>query len=322
MAVDVKTYVEQSFLSPLLALPDVTDISYNGKEIYYVTNRYGRAKSELKPSEEEVEQFLRQIANQTERQLSFLQPILDVSFGPYRLNAVNRSIARWSNEKTYTFSLRVERARCAIEENPSFFAGNSKDILQELLWRQESLVIGGLTGSGKTELQKWCLLHLRAATKVIVVDNVEELDLVSNPNIDLTMWIANEQNAKCASFSSLIKNALRNNPDYIIVAEARGAEMLEALTCAMSGHPILTTIHAKDVAAMPGRIARLAMMGNPLLKRSELLEDVAHHFSYYAYVAKERGKDGSVLRYLKSIARLEEGSGKLISLFERSAYVQ
>ena len=99
MALDLKTYVEQSFLAPLLTLPDVTDISYNGKEIYYVTNRYGRAKSEIAPSEEEIEQFLRQIANQSERQLSYLQPILDVSFGPYRLNAVNRSLARWNNEK-------------------------------------------------------------------------------------------------------------------------------------------------------------------------------------------------------------------------------
>ena len=59
MALDLKTYVEQSFLAPLLTLPDVTDISYNGKEIYYVTNRYGRAKSEIAPSEEEIEQFLR-----------------------------------------------------------------------------------------------------------------------------------------------------------------------------------------------------------------------------------------------------------------------
>jgi len=320
MALDLKTYVEQSFLAPLLALPDVTDISYNGKEIYYVTNRYGRAKSEIAPSEEEIEQFLRQIANQSERQLSYLQPILDVSFGPYRLNAVNRSLARWNNEKAYTFSLRIEKAHCTIDDNPLFFAGDSKEILEKLLWEQESIVIGGLTGSGKTELEKWCLLHLREATKVIVVDNVEELDLVANPKIDLTMWIANDQNVKCASFSLLIKNALRNNPDYIIVAEARGAEMLDALTCAMSGHPILTTIHAKDVSAMPERIARLAMMGNPMLKRSELLEDVGHHFPYYVYVAKERGEDGSVLRYLKSIAKLDEESGKLIPLYERSNY--
>jgi hypothetical protein len=74
------------------------------------------------------------------------------------------------------------------------------------------------------------------ASRVIVIDNVEELDLVKNPKIDLSMWLVNES-VKDASFSALIKNALRNNPDYIMVAEARGGEMLAALVSAMSGHP-------------------------------------------------------------------------------------
>jgi hypothetical protein len=39
----------------------------------------------------------------------------------------------------------------------------------------------------------------------------------------------------------------------------------------MSGHPIITTIHAQDIEAMPERIARLAMMGNERLYKEELL---------------------------------------------------
>lgn len=40
-------YIDNSFLSPLLRNPNVTDISYNGKDIYYQDNVLGRKKSEI-----------------------------------------------------------------------------------------------------------------------------------------------------------------------------------------------------------------------------------------------------------------------------------
>ena len=40
-------YFEHSFLKDLLANPSVTDISYNGQDIYYVDNEYGRLKSDI-----------------------------------------------------------------------------------------------------------------------------------------------------------------------------------------------------------------------------------------------------------------------------------
>ena len=41
------TYFQGSFLSELLTIPGVTDISYNGQDIYYVTRNEGRRKSEI-----------------------------------------------------------------------------------------------------------------------------------------------------------------------------------------------------------------------------------------------------------------------------------
>lgn len=313
-------FIEDSFLSPLLQLDGLTDVSFNGNELYYVTNSKGRQKSDLNVDNATVGSFLRQIANTTERQFSFLNPILDVSFGKYRLNAVNSSLARAANEKVFTFSLRIENKGCQIDESSSFMDKNSRRIIQDLLDKNESIIIGGLTSSGKTEFEKYCLYHMKQSSRVIVIDNIEELDMLEIPNIDLTTWLVNEQSLKNASFSSLIKNALRNNPDYIVISEARGEEMLDALTSAMSGHPILTTIHAKDVEAMPDRIARLAMLGNPNLKKDELLDDIAHHLNYYVYISKEIAINGEILRYLKSISYLDENQMKMISIYERSAY--
>jgi pilus assembly protein CpaF len=313
---NVTNYLEASFLSPLLAKNEVTDISFNGEELYYVSNSKGRNKASRSPSRKQVGDFLRQIANLSERQFSMTSPILDVSFGRYRLNAVFSSLARKANEKTYSFSLRLASAKCRIETDPDFFEEESKALLLSLLKEGESLLIGGLTGSGKTELQKWCLLHLPPSERVIVIDNVEELDLLENPSLDLTTWLVNEQ-VPGAGFGELIRNALRNNPDYIVIAEARGKEMLDALVSALSGHPILTSLHAESLEDMPERAVRLAMLSSERLFHQEIEEDVRQHLRYYVYVAKRKEKDGSLRRYLESIGRVNGKTGTMEILYRR-----
>lgn len=316
MKVDPSEYLESSFLAPLLTDQEVTDISYNGEDFFFVSNLKGRQKFELELKEDEVSSFLRQLANLTEKQFSVQSPILDVSFGRYRINAVNSSLARKKNKKTYTFSIRIESGECRIKNDSAYFDERSMALLRNLISNQESIVIGGKTSSGKTELEKWLLQEMNPNTRVIVIDNVEELDMVENPKIDLTTWMVNGQ-AKDASFAGLIKNALRNNPDYIVVAEARGEEMLDALLSAMSGHPIITTIHAQDIQAMPDRIARLAMLGNQRLEKAELLDDIAHHLRHYVYVEKEIDDKGMVNRYIKEIGQLDEATGKMNTIYER-----
>ena len=55
----------------------------------------------------EVIDFIRQIANLSERQFSYLNPNLDVSVSKYRINAVHPSIGRINNEKVCTFAIRI-----------------------------------------------------------------------------------------------------------------------------------------------------------------------------------------------------------------------
>lgn len=313
---DAVAFLESSFLAPLLEREGVTDISYNGNDLYFATNSRGREKSALSLTSLEAGAFLRQIANLCERQFSFSSPIMDVSFGRYRLNAVNLSLARYQNEKTYTFSLRLASGRSRLEDNKTFFGGESEGILRGLLEKGESIVIGGRTSSGKTELEKYLISRMGKNRRVIVIDNIEELDMMKNEEIDLTTWLVNEK-LEDADFSSLIKNALRNNPDYIVVAEARGAEMLDAIVSAMSGHALLTTIHAQDLEAMPERMARLAMLGNERLYKEELMDDIAHHIRYYVYLEKKENTDGSISRYVDAIGYLDEKSAKMEKIYRR-----
>jgi pilus assembly protein CpaF len=307
-------FLENSFLKPVLCLKGLNDISYNGEDFYSESVYYGRKKEDVAASNEEVGAFLRQIANLSERQFSYLNPILDVSFGRYRLCACFLSLTRVYDRKAYSFSLRIERKGSILEKDESFFPGESKSLLLTLLKEKRSIVIGGETGSGKTELQKYLLLQLEEATRVLVIDNVEELELIRGRNdIDLTTWVI-DPNGKGGSASSLIKAALRFNPDYLVLAEARGEEMWEALCCAMSGHPLILTVHSSSLESMPSRLARLSQMRGNTMVYSDLLNDVEENFSVFVLVRK-RSEGGGVKRSIEKIGIMKEG--KMQTLFQR-----
>lgn len=311
----VTAFVEGSFLCPLIKRPGVTDISFNGESVFYEDCRQGRRRSGINITNEDAGAFLRQIANMCEKQFSYMNPILDVSFSHYRLNATFQSIARVLEMKVFTFSLRIGHDGSAVMEDESFFPGSTQKILLDAMKRGESVVIAGETGAGKTELQKYLLMNLNPSTRVIVIDNVGELERCRGDGvIDLTSWMVDERFPE-ASFPSLIRNALRNNPDYLVVAEARGGEMFSTLNAVMSGHPIITTLHSRDIESIPYRMARMAQSGDRNLVYEDLLGDIYHHFKWMVYLRKSM-RNGRVFRRIAQLGRLNEKTKSIDMLYD------
>ena len=293
-------YLETSFLSSLLLDEDVTDISFNGTDFYYVSNVLGRRKSSIVVDHQMVKDFVRQIANFTEQQFSYTNPNLDVYVGRYRINATHQSIGKINDEDVITFSIRIASISPRLNDDSDFFNKNIVDLLKLLLANHQSIVIGGVTGTGKTEFQKYLLRNMPKNERVIIIDNVMELDSArSNSDIDLTCWKVDERNPN-SNCASLIRNALRNNPDWLILAEARDKEMLDVLNSAMTGSPIITTIHSFDAKSLPYRMARLVLRNEQKMDMTDVLQDIYYHFHYYIYLNKEF--DGNeVKRYISEI---------------------
>jgi len=306
-------YIENSFLSPFLNDPEITDISYNGVSFFYVHNEKGRLKANINVTSEEVLNFIRQIANFSEKQFSYTTPTLDVSIDKFRINAIHSSIVRVENDKSCSFSLRIGSKETRIVPNSEFIDLKSEKFLVDCLQKEESIVIAGPTGSGKTELQKYLLSKLKKFSRVIVIDNIQELEnLRQYEDLDLTSWQISPNNPN-ASMEELIKNALRSNPDWLVVAEARSKEMNEVLTSVMTGHPIITTIHAKSLQAIPKRICRMIMSADTTQKYEDILDDVYEHIKYYVYLNRKFSDDGKVHRYIESIGELQkDGTMKVI----------
>lgn len=310
------SYLENSFLSGLLNDAQVTDISFNGRSLHYVHNLKGRQLSAINPSESEVHDFVRHIANLTEQHFSYSNPILDVSVGKYRLNAVHPAIARLNYEKTTTFSLRIGHQKG--DQRPIRFQPEPllDHLFRQLVGAGVSIVIGGTTGSGKTEFQKYLISIMKPKTRLIVIDNVLELEGIrTEAHLDINIWQVNPT-IKGGDFSSLIANGLRSHPDWVIVAEARGGEMKEALTAAMTGHPIITTVHSLDVMTLPMRMARMVMAGQPTLRYAETLADIKDHFPILVYLRKRENANGHIEREIYQIGEMRASQHKVKIIYE------
>ncbi|MCD8203615.1 MAG: CpaF/VirB11 family protein [Coprobacillus sp.] len=304
-------YMEHSFLSSLLLSPSVTDISYNGKDLYYMDNFKGRQKADFKVTREQVDSFIRQLSNYTQEQFSFTNPILDISLSRYRISAIHHTISKYLNEDVTTFSIRIGRKELQITDNCSFFTPLARELLVHALNLRIPIIIGGETSSGKTELQKYLISKLPAAERVIVIDQVLELDYCHEYSAcDITLWRVDFKRS-CTSMENLLSTALRNNPDWIIIAETRGVEMINIIQSQMTGHSIITTVHASDVYSMPEKISMMVMNGDKKLDYSNVLSDVYYNFPLYVYVKKkERG--GKISRYISEIMEVSKTGEKNI----------
>jgi type IV pilus assembly protein PilB len=130
------------------------------------------------------------------------------------------------------------------------------------------LLLTGPTGSGKTTTLYSVLQLLNTPERNIVTveDPVEyRLNGITQLQVRPTAGV---------TFASALRSIVRQDPDIILVGEIRDFETAEiAISAALTGHLVLSTMHTKDAA---GAISRLVNLGiAPFLVSSALLGTVA-----------------------------------------------
>ena len=124
----------------------------------------------------------------------------------------------------------------------------SKDIhvyqfLKQIVQKDSGLfVISGATGSGKSTT----LYAILDAINKMYKKNIITLEDPIEINKDYCLQIEIDDR-KGISYHESLKQILRHDPDVIMVGEVRDEKTAQlALTCALTGHLVLTTIHASN----------------------------------------------------------------------------
>ena len=114
------------------------------------------------------------------------------------------------------------------------------------------VVITGPTGCGKTTVLYACLNHVACAErKVMSVEDPVEVFLP---------WVVQTQLSPTqgVTFSSAVRSMLRSDPDVIMIGEVRDRETLAlSLQSALTGHIVLTTLHADESARALKRMVEI-----------------------------------------------------------------
>ena len=130
------------------------------------------------------------------------------------------------------------------------------EVLRRSIHKPSGIVlVTGPTGSGKTTTLYAALNDLNSTErKIITVEDPVEYRL---PGINQVQVLEKID----LSFGRVLRAALRQDPDVILVGEMRDQETAEiGMRAAMTGHLVLSTLHTNDVLSTP---VRLLDMGVP-----------------------------------------------------------
>lgn len=118
------------------------------------------------------------------------------------------------------------------------------------------VLVTGPTGSGKTTTLYAALAELNGADKKIITveDPVEyRLERISQVQVNTKIDL---------SFSRVLRTALRQDPDILMIGEMRDAETVEiGLRGALTGHMVLSTLHTNDAISSAIRLLDMGAQG-------------------------------------------------------------
>ncbi len=125
------------------------------------------------------------------------------------------------------------------------------------------VILTGPTGSGKTTTLYAALDRIRTVQKnIMTIEDPVEYQIERIVQVQI-----NERQSR--TFPVVLRSALRQDPDIIMVGEIRDEETAElAVRAALTGHLVLSTLHTNDA---PGAIPRIVDMGvEPYLVASSI----------------------------------------------------
>jgi len=172
------------------------------------------------------------------------------------------------------------------------------------------LLLTGPTGSGKTTTLYSVLQLVNTPEKnIVTVEDPVEYRLAGITQVQVRPVAG-------MTFASALRSILRQDPDVILIGEIRDLETAEiAVSAALTGHLVLSTLHTNDAA---GAVSRLINIGiPPFLVASSLLGTVAQRLirticpkcrRRYAATSDERTLLGLSPRQRKRVM-LARGSG-------------
>lgn len=285
-------------LLPFIQDETITDITWNGKDLWLDDLKKGRYKSSVKLSDRFVNTFSTRIANLANKNFNMSEPLLEAETDNLRISVIDDSVTNTNR----SIAIRKTPALRRLNEYAMLESNYAEALVIKLLEccvkGHCSIIVTGDVGSGKTELVKFLTKYIPTNERTISIEDNFELRLSSiAPELDcVEIKSAADEGF---TYQNAIKAALRQLCKWLLMAEARSKEVMQLLEAASTGCIVMTTMHSDDVRKIPDRVVN--MMG---ADGEEKRNDVYNFFDIGVKVGIRKTEHG-IIRSIDQICVLD-----------------
>ena len=260
----VKEKVGVGVLQPLINDHWIEDISCSGVGKMYIEHKVFKSMvcSFGYKDDKELDEHVLRLSERIKKPVTFRSPVVDASLPDgSRINIVfgrdvsltgsNYTIRKFAEDPISI--LNLIRWKSINSEAAAYLSLCLEDGM--------NMFVSGETASGKTTLMNALTVFIRPNAKIVSIEDTAEV------NVPHTNWLREVvRKAKPGEADSgvgmfdLLKAALRQRPEEIIIGEIRGEEGLIAFQAMQTGHPVMATFHAASVQKLIQRV-----VGDPIL---------------------------------------------------------
>ncbi|MDN5309670.1 MAG: archaeal flagellar protein FlaI [Methanolobus sp.] len=257
-----KKYMGFDKIDLLMKDPYIEDVTCNGPySNLYVNHRiYGSLKTNVSFEELELNNFVMRMAQAAGRHISVLQPIRDATLTDG--SRANLTLGKEVTKRGSTFTIRRFKSNpvsCIDLMNYGTYDARVLAYFWLMIEYKRSVLAAGGTASGKTTTLNALGSFIPPEYKIVSIEDTAEMNLM-HPNWTQSITRAGfggDSSGKSAGdieLFDLLKAALRQRPEYIVVGEVRGAEAGTLFQAISVGHPCMGTIHAGSIHELLSRV--------------------------------------------------------------------
>jgi len=261
-------YVRRDFLrfgkiDSLMRDPNIEDISCDGSGVplFLYHRKFSSVKSNVKfDNENQLSMFVVKLAQKCGKHISIAEPMLDATMPDG--SRIQMTLGNQVTAKGSTFTIRKFRSDPITATDLIDYKTMSAEMVAYLWLAVEngiSALIAGGTASGKTSTLNAISLFIPRESKIVSIEETREINL-PHPN-----WIpglarsgfgevVNEKFVGEIDLYDLMKAALRQRPEYILVGEIRGKEAYVLFQAMATGHTTYSTFHADSTESLIHRL--------------------------------------------------------------------
>ena len=223
-------------------------------------------------SESELDTFTRKLAYISGKQVSIADPIVDAALPDG--NRINLTLGSEITKKGSTFTIRRFSADPITVVDLIKYGTMSKEVaafMWFLVEKRSTMIVAGGTASGKTTTLNALSSFITPGQKVVSIEDTHELKLPHEnwiPSVSRQNFTTAAKVGEISQFD-LLRAALRQRPDIVIVGETRGREANILFQSMSTGHGGFSSLHADTVEGALSRLTSSPMdVPKPLIANS------------------------------------------------------